>query len=390
MHPLHFRYISDPTSHNCSRLFQLMDDMQPDGRHALLRDAFRSFNVRSPDAGTAKERAGHCYREFKERCKTLMEMLPEESPFVFGMVCFILGNGHARSTRRVFHFIERQREDADDDPSAKESLDFLREEEHQLRVAYREFCDLVIAGLVDENEPTDFGSEWLIDEDGPVDDDSPESDEADKAPSKKLFPDPEIVIPCHPAVTTFLDQVSAHFEKSLVESPHSIAVREGDKAVSISVSEYSAPTPAKPDCPLVLRLFIRGLTISDPRQFKKLGLRPFRRTWFEGRLEFSLFPNELALLATWAAEWIRGQVARDTNPPPIPIRLSGESRYFEFSGDPAEQSPFVEPVAEAARAAFSSEGTDWLKVDYLWSKAAREANNVWQQLQKGDDAEGGQ
>lgn len=147
--------------------------------------------------------------------------------------------------------------------------------------------------------------------------------------------------------------------------------------VNISVSEYSTPTATEPDCPLVLRLFIRGLSISDPRQFKKLRLRPLRRTWFEGRLEFSLFPNELALLATWTAEWIRGQVARDTNPPPIPIRLSGESRYFEFSGDPDEQSPFVEPVAKAARSAFSSEGTDWLKVEYLWSNAARAAYNAW-------------
>ncbi len=379
MHPLHFRYVSDPPSgQTCSRLFQLMDDLEPDGRHALLRDAFHAFNVYPTEKGTVKERAAHCYREFKERCKTLMEMLPEESPFVFGLVCSTLGNGLARSTRRVFHFIERQREDADDDPTAKEKMDFLREEEHQLRVAYREFCDLVIAVLVAEIEPMDFGSEWLIDEEGPIDDDSPESDEAEKTPPKKLFPDPEIEIPCHPAATTFLDQVSAHFQKSLVENTHSIAVREGDKAVNISVSEYSAPTPAKPDCPLVLRLFIRGLSISDPRQFKKLGLRPLRRTWFEGRLEFSLFPNELALLATWTAEWIRGQVARDTNPPPIPIRLSGESRYFEFSGDPAEQSPYVEPVAEAARSAFSSEGTDWLKVEYLWSKAARAAYNAWE------------
>ena len=234
-----------------------------------------------------------------------MEMLPEESPFVFGMVCFIVGNGLARSTSRLFHLIERHREESGDDPSTKESVDFLREEEHQLRVAYREFCDLVIAGLVDEKEPMDFGSEWLIDEDGPIDDESPESDEAEKPPPKKLFPDTEIVIPCHPAVTTFLDQVSAHFEKLFVENSHRIAVREGDKAVNISVSEYSAPTTAEPDCPVVLRLFIRGLSISDPRQFKKLGLRPFRRTWFDGRLEFSLFPNELALLATWTADWIR-------------------------------------------------------------------------------------
>ena len=202
---------------------------------------------------------------------------------------------------------------------------------------------------------------------------------------RRLFTYSEIEIPCHPTVTTFLDQVSAHFEKSFVEKSHNIAVREGDKAVNISVSEYSAPTTAKPDCPLVLRLFIRGLTISDPRQFKKLRLRPVRRTWFDGRLEFSLFPNELALLATWTADWIRGQVARDTNPPPIPIRLSGESRYFEFIGDPAEQSPFIEPVAEAARSAFSSEGTDWLKVDYLWSKAARAASNAWNERREDDE-----
>ena len=69
-----------------------------------------------------------CYREFKQRCQTLMEMLPEESPFVFGMACFILGNVLARSTSRLFHLIERHREESGDDPSTKDSVDFLREE----------------------------------------------------------------------------------------------------------------------------------------------------------------------------------------------------------------------------------------------------------------------
>lgn len=90
------------------------------------------------------------------------------------MVSFILGNSLARSTSRVFHYIERRREDAADDPSAKESLDLLREEEHVLRVAYREFCELVIAGLIDNKSPfiepiaeaaraafSNEGTEWL-------------------------------------------------------------------------------------------------------------------------------------------------------------------------------------------------------------------------------------
>ena len=37
------------------------------------------------------------------------------------------------------------------------------------------------------------------------------------------------------------------------------------------------------------------------------------------------------------AAWIRGQESHDPNPPPIPIRLSGENRSFEFCGDPSER-----------------------------------------------------
>lgn len=71
MHPRHFRFVSDPPSQNCSRLFQLMDDMQPDGRHALLRDAFVSFHVFSPEQSTPIEDRDYCYREFKRRISTV-------------------------------------------------------------------------------------------------------------------------------------------------------------------------------------------------------------------------------------------------------------------------------------------------------------------------------
>ncbi len=381
MHPLHFEYVSENRHHqSCSKLFQLMDDLEPVGRDELLRDAYISLNVFSKDGESESKDSPLRYREFKKRFRTLTQMLPEESPFIYGMVCYILGSVSGRSTKGIFAVIERQLAAADIIPDTMDNVHSLRAEEHQLRVAYREFCELVLPGMLGRDEDLDFGDEMLPDGADDVGTDSDEEVEPsvnEEPPVNKLFPMEIEQRPYDAIVTTFLDQVSAAFEKSVEVGSHSFAVRVADKGVMLSVGEYCGPSEGTPDCPLVLRLNIRRLNLSDQRQVKRLGLRLTADNGFAGRLEFSVFPNELALLASWTEAWIRGQESRDPNPPPIPIRLAGENQHFEFCGDPSEPQSFVEPVAEAARISFSNFGAEWLEVKYLWSGAARQAHNSW-------------
>jgi hypothetical protein len=388
MHPLHFRYVTEcPSGQTCGRLFQLLDDMAPALRAQLLRDVFHALNVFPSDASPGPEEANDsCYREFRKRFARLAALLPEEGPLVYGMVCYVLSNAYSRSTQRLFCFIEQHRELADTDPESRDSLDSLREEEHQVRVAYRSFCELVVAALLNEDPSMDFGSEWLVAE-GEPDEDSDVGEAIGAADShdlsnleqisKLLFPLDEESTPPHPVIVTFLDQLAANFQTAISLSPQTIAVRIVNQAMLVSVGEYCAPSESDPTCPLVLRLQLRGVPFTDVKLLKGLGLAPTPRSWMNCRLEFSILPNELARLATWTADWIRGQQSRNTLPPPIPIRLAGENRFFDFVGDPAEQSPFVEMAAQAARHGFAEEGQDWLSVEYLWSKAAREAYNLW-------------
>ena len=355
-----------------------MDDLTIQQRATLLRDMYVTLNVYDDDSAAQ-------YREFKRRLSALACLSPSEELVVYGMVCFVLGNVLHRATHGLFRIVDRKRELLDVAPNEAESIASLREEEHKLRVAYKSFCELVVTGLLNEEPGVDFGSEWLFDMAAP--EPSQPFEVPDKALvddfvalkklSKQLFPTNEVIIPVHPAVTTFIDQVSANFEKSKLDGDHAVIVRIADKSVRVSVPQYCGPTDTDPKRPQIMRINISG-TGPDARMLRELELPLHPDSSLNCRLEFSVLPKELSLLATWITEWIKGQEARDTNPPSIPIRLSGEVDFFEFTGDPDEVSPFVEPAAEDARSAFSSGGEDWLDVDYLWSQAARSAFNRWQ------------
>jgi len=188
----------------------------------------------------------------------------------------------------------------------------------------------------------------------------------------------------NPIIMTFIDQLAAHFEVTVRPGARQLALRVADKAVSVYVGEYSTPSEKEPTRPLVLRLYLKGLSPFD-KSFGRLGL-PVNPKYFLGcDLEFSVLPSELPLLSDWVAEWIRGQESRIPDGPPIPILLAGEEQFFAFRGDQKEASSFIEPLSESARTAFSSGSSDWLSVHYLWSKAAHEAYNAWQKKNRGQE-----
>jgi len=101
MHHLHFRYVAEqPSGQTIRRLFQLLDDMPADLRHPLLRDLLVGFDVLS-QLTSKKEHQAAEYTELKSRLKQVVGALPSEEPIVYGLVCFVLGNAHARSTMRL-------------------------------------------------------------------------------------------------------------------------------------------------------------------------------------------------------------------------------------------------------------------------------------------------
>lgn len=387
MHHLHFRYVTEqPRYQTIRRLFQLLDDMPADLRQPLLRDVFVHFDA-SSDLTTEKGHQAGQYRALKSKLQQFVEALRSEEPLVYGLVCFILGNAHSRHMIGLPRVIDRKRDLVNGGLLTESaSLESLHQEAEVLRKAYGTFCELVVAPLLGDAEVMDFGSEWLFDESEPL---PPAAAKEALARQQSGSPNDEVAgtaadvssasaprDPCDPIITTFLDQIAAHFEVTLMLASGRLAVRVADKAVSVTVAEYCAPSEREPTKPLILRMHLQGLPPYD-KAFRQLGL-PFNPKYYlHCRLEFSVLPSELPLLSTWTAEWIRGQESRNPNAPPIPILLAGEQEFFVFTGDENETSPFMEPLAEHARTSFASGGSDWLSVDYLWSKAAREAYNAW-------------
>jgi hypothetical protein len=47
---------------------------------------------------------------------------------------------------------------------SEQSIKSLREEVHQLHLAYQSFCELVVTELVGGFSTDDFGNEWLLEE----------------------------------------------------------------------------------------------------------------------------------------------------------------------------------------------------------------------------------
>ncbi|GEM_PF-5704204 len=348
MHHLHFRYVSEePRSQTLRRLFQLLDDMPPDLRHDLLRNLFIDFRVFS-ELLNEKDKQAAEYTELKSKLQRLVGSVPGEQAIVYGLVCFVLGNVHARCTIRLPRLIDQKRRLVQDGlHSELESLNSLREEEGVLRNAYATFCELVIGPLLGDVQTMDFGSEWLFDDSEPVPPDQVKAALAKQQSASAISEHSE------PIISSFLDQVAAQFEVALRIGPETLALRVEDKAVSVSVGEYCAPCDRHPTRPRVLRLNISGVSLLD-RAFRQLGLPVNPKYHLKCRLEFSVLPAELPRLSSWTAEWVRGQALQSQNGPPIPIVLDG------------------------GEASFSASCSDWLSVDYLWSSAAREAYKTWE------------
>src|SRR5687768_5816501 len=142
MHHLHFRYVSEnPSVQTCARFLQLLDDIPPRIRENLLLPAFHSLNVYSRSLEGDDPQTNSAYVEFKRRFGRLGRIVPDQTPIVYGMVCFILSTTLHRTTQGIFRIIETHLKDAENSGS-QEKIASLRQEEHQLRLSYRSFCEL--------------------------------------------------------------------------------------------------------------------------------------------------------------------------------------------------------------------------------------------------------
>src|SRR5438552_3416527 len=109
MHHLHFRYVTEqPSCRAIGRLFQLLDDMPADLRHALLRGLFVDFELISELTGE-KEKQAAAYAGLKSRVQQLVGAAASKELIIYGLVCFILGNVHARFTMRLPRLIDDKR-----------------------------------------------------------------------------------------------------------------------------------------------------------------------------------------------------------------------------------------------------------------------------------------
>ncbi len=299
MHHIHFRYVSAvPRHQNCSSLFQLLDDINPRQRTALLQSAYVQLRVSGDDDSSE-------YREFKRRLNALACLAPDQELIVYGMVCFILGSVLRRITHGIFQFVDIKRTalERSQNENASQQIAFLREEEHELRLAYQSFCEMVVSDLLNDQSGVDDGIDLLIDEsaqtpiqqnEAPI---KPLLDDfvALKKLSDQLFPSNEDVRPVHPAVVTFLDQLAANFKKTIRNEDDVIVIQVVDKSARVAVRPYSEPTSFDPLCPLVLRITICGTKPYDDDALRALGLPKSPVSSLDCRLEFSVLPNELSL-----------------------------------------------------------------------------------------------
>ena len=146
MHHFHFQYVSAvPSCQNCSSLFQLLDDINPRQRTALLRSAYLKLQVSGADDSSN-------YREFKRRLNALACLVSDQEFVVYGMICFILGDVLRRITYGIFQIVDKKREllEVFPDKTESKSMHFLREEEHELRLAYQSFCEMVVSVMLND------------------------------------------------------------------------------------------------------------------------------------------------------------------------------------------------------------------------------------------------
>ncbi|EMI22350.1 hypothetical protein RMSM_00727 [Rhodopirellula maiorica SM1] len=383
VHPLHFRYVSkEPRQQTRTLLFQLLGELDSAERSALLRDTYTSFQV-CPTADTEPE----CFRELATRLGRIAKLMPNEQPFVFGLVCYVLGNALDRSSHRIRKFITAKKKMLDFMPEVVQQIADLREEECQLHAAYHAFCETDVAGLLDDTPSMDFGSEWLVETEPSGESSSLKNDLNDDEPepltleqidlhvlSKLLFPYDE-ELPDRSGQTAFLDQLSAALAGDAVQMETRVVVRVGDRAIAVGASDYCGPSGLNPDCPKVARLRIGHVTQDDVQTLAKLGLTLKDDSSISGSLEFSVLQRELLLLVDWTVEWIRGQESESPVLPPLPIQISGDAD----EDLPQTAGAFVrDMVAAQSSETFSNFGSDWREHKYLWSRAAREAYNTWE------------
>lgn len=327
-----------------------MDDLDAVRRNELLRDAYSALNVFGKEDDSEAQQVRFCYLLFKDRLRELAQRLPDESAYVYGMVCYILSSALCRANGRVFKFILEKIELANIVDST-ESIQRLRAEEDLIRIVYKEFCELVLPGMMGDQEAVDFGD--VVETE--IEDVPPAASQDGSPKLEKIFPEEQNQRSYDTVVTAFLDQVRAAFESSAERGVSSIGLRIGLHGVSVSVGAYSGPSKSDPACPLVLRISMHGLR--DPSAQKQLGLQPAQMDAFNGQIELSLLPKEILAVSGWAEEWIKGQLSPHSTPPHMPIDIDG-------SGIDSE---------------------NWREVDYVWSTAARAEYQKWEKGRKSDE-----
>ena len=387
MHPLHLRYVSEePRWQSCARLFHHLSDLVSADRRILLRETYTSFQV-YPEVETEAE----CLQELALRLGRIASLMPTEQPFAYGLVCYILGNALDRFAQQIPKLIaglESKQEILGDLTS---SLDALRDEERVLREAYKSFCELVVSRLLKASPMDSFDDDCL--EDGDLTDeettpDSESSDDDKNDQSEPLTLDQidlvQLAILLFPydheasdrsGEIAFLDQLSALLADDAVQLGSSVVVRAGERAMRVSADPYCVPSKAFPDCPKIMRLRISHVTEADKKSLAKLGLKTTTDISFPTMLEFSVLQRELFQLVEWTASWIRGQATESPIPPSLPIQIAGEVADDEPLTDAAAHRDIF---AAKASAAFTDFGANWRSVNYLWSRAAREAYDAWE------------
>lgn len=183
MHYLHYRFVTEQPRSTINRFLQLLDDFPQSLQYELLRHAYVDFNVLS-DESDRKARQTAEFAALKAKLRELNVI--SEKALVYGFGCFVLANVHDRLTRSLPHFIDMQRSTADGaldalfvdlqskldeaepesdigidveaiSASAQKNLRSLHDEHDLLRRAYHTFCEMVVAPLLDDEEPPDFG-----------------------------------------------------------------------------------------------------------------------------------------------------------------------------------------------------------------------------------------
>ncbi|MGE5327620.1 MAG: hypothetical protein ACM3NO_11320 [Deltaproteobacteria bacterium] len=158
-------------------------------------------------------------------------------------------------------------------------------------------------------------------------------------------------------ISTFLDQLSAHFRNAAVVAENAILIRMTDVAVLVTVSRYSEPGLSEPDQPFVLRVHTGPTLWIPPKLLDALGF-PERPARLRARLELSLLPDELAAASRWLAEWL--------------------TRFSENTASPPEPPFVLHDVDAAFRPGNGANYLDWKRLDYLWTLNAKVVYQSWE------------